>query len=435
MGGLMAQVPQIRVVQALDLPSQRRKLRRPRHTFNLKSKPYEIVPFMIAPVLPGETMQSLLMQSRVVSDPIKNKLIGWHKEYYFFYVKHRSLVTRYSGMAAALQSMMLDTTTSLSSYIIPSNDASYYSFKGAVNYVGACHYEVIKEYFRDEDEDVTVASIENYPAAQIDHEAWWQNLKTEASGTDDDELPGVDELEEEHILSSHTTEYAQWELMRDHGLTDLTYEDYLRSYGVTIPKSEDEGDSPDERHKPELIRFVREWTYPTNTIDPADGSAASAAYWSVAERADKKRFFKEPGFIYGVTVARPKLYMGNFKGAAAGYLDNAYAWLPAVLQGHEYISLKECPTSATDGILQNQTTDVWFDLRDLYLHGDQFVNHAMTAADNHGLGIPGDALANLKYPTDALVESLFVTAGSEYIREDGVVHLNVLGKQSDSTPG
>lgn len=423
--------PQISVVQAQNVASVKRVLRRPQHKFNLKAKPYEIVPFMCAPVLPGETMKNLLLQARAVTDPIQNSLIGWHNEYYFFYVKHRSLSDW--DTTGLLQSMMLDPTTNVAGLKSGANDTPYYTFKTAMDFVEKCTEIVIKEYFRDEGEAVNVASIENYYAAQIDQEQWYQSIKLESATGDDSELPGVDEIEELDILPGFTTHYAQWEIMRDTGLTDLTYEDYLRSYGVDIPKSEDEGQAPDVRHKPELLRFVREWTYPSNTVNPADGTVASACSWSIAERADKDRFFKEPGFILGLNVVRPKLYMGSQKGAAVGLMDSPYAWLPAVLWEQPYTSLKENTFSATDGILQNQAEDYWVDIRDLFLYGDQFVNHALTAAANHGLALPSATL-NHKYPTDAMIESLFKTANVDYVRQDGVVHLNILSRIREETP-
>lgn len=429
---LAVRAGQIQVVQAMNLPQVRRVHRRPQHKFNLKSKPYEIVPFMIAPVLPGETLENLLLQSRAVSDPIQNALIGWHKEYYFFYVKHRGLAA--TDTTGLLQSMMLDPATSLAALKAGAISTPYYTFKGGVDFVTMCLRAIVEEYFRDEGETWNTATVENYVAAQIDQEQWFQSIKLEAATGDDTELPGVDELEELDVLPGFTTQYAQWEIMRDSGLTDLTYEDFLRSYGVSIPKTEDEGGTPDEKHRPELLRFIREWTYPTNHVNPANGTPSSAVSWSIAERADKKRFFKEPGFVFGVTVTRPKLYMGNQKGAAVGLLDSPYAWLPAVLMDTPYTSLKELTNSATDGILLSQGDDLWIDVRDLFKYGDQFVNHTMGAAANHGLAIPAASLANLKYPTDAMVESLFVTAGSEYIREDGVVHLNVLSRVKDTTP-
>lgn len=378
---------------------------------------------MIAPVLPGETMDNLLMQARVVSDPIQNSLIGWHKEYYYFYCKHRALVA--TDTLGKLQSMMLDPTTDVSTLKAGANSIPNYTFKSGMDYVSMCLRAVIEEFFRDEGEAYNVATIENYYAAQIDQEQWYQSLKLESAGADDMELPGVDELEELDILPGFTTQYAQWELMRDQGMTDLTYEDFIRSYGVSVPKSEDEGGTPDQRHRPELIRFHRSWTYPSNVINPADGAAKSAVFWDIKENANKKRFFKEPGFIFGVTVCRPKLYLGNQKGAAVGFLNDAYSWLPAVMRDHQYTGIKETLDTATDGILQNQTEDYWLDVSDLFRFGDQFVNHAMSAAANHGIALP-TATLGYKYPTDAMVESLFVTAGSEYIREDGVVHLNIL---------
>ena len=38
--------------------------------------------------------------------------------------------------------------------------------------------------------------------------------------------------------------------------------------------------------------------------------------------------------------------------------------------------------------------------------------------------------------TEAMVDSLFKNEGSEYVREDGVVHLNILSNIGpDTTPG
>ena len=69
-----------------------RKMRAPHTNFHIKTRPWQIQPFCIFPVLPGETMQNAMWKSRVVSDPVKNRLIGWWKEYYLFYVRFRDLV-------------------------------------------------------------------------------------------------------------------------------------------------------------------------------------------------------------------------------------------------------------------------------------------------------------------------------------------------------
>lgn len=430
----MSLAPKVQIVQATDIKSVRRRPRRPEHAFNIRSKPYEITPFCIAPVLPGETLQNVMWQARVVTDPVKNRLVGWHKEYYWFYVPHLAMAEE--DPSGLLRAMMLDPTTDVSTLKRAANIPKWYTYKGGMNFVEMCQKAVVREFFRDEDE-LLVPLLEDYHAAQINQRNAWQSVKLESAGQDDMELPGVDQLEEDGIIPGMTAEYAQWELMRDAGMTDMDYDDFIRSYGVDVPKSQEIENVEETRFRPELIRFTRNWQYPSNTIDPTDGSATSAVSWSIAERADKKRFFKYPGFIFGVTITRPKLYLGNQKGAAVGFLQDAYAWLPAVLHGHVYASIKEITDSATDGPFQNQLEDYWFDCKDLFLHGDQFINYTPDVVNGHAIALPGAAAIGTafdnKYPTAAMVDDLFVTPGTDYVREDGIAMLNILGKLSETT--
>ena len=48
------------------VPAQGRGTRKPVHNFNLESRPFQIQPMLIAPVLAGETLSNLLLQSRIV---------------------------------------------------------------------------------------------------------------------------------------------------------------------------------------------------------------------------------------------------------------------------------------------------------------------------------------------------------------------------------
>ena len=61
--------------RVMNLPQVGRKTRSPQHSFNLVNRPFGIYPFMIAPVLAGETLKSALMQSRVITDPIRDRHI------------------------------------------------------------------------------------------------------------------------------------------------------------------------------------------------------------------------------------------------------------------------------------------------------------------------------------------------------------------------
>ena len=81
-------------VSIVNAPRSQRVPRRPQHTFYLRQVPFTIQPFMIAPVIPGETLQNLSFQARCVTMPVKNPIIGWWCEYYFFYVKLTDLDDR-----------------------------------------------------------------------------------------------------------------------------------------------------------------------------------------------------------------------------------------------------------------------------------------------------------------------------------------------------
>ena len=146
MPAVTSALPSMRVQQ---LGPVVRKPRRPQHPFYLEQRPWQIQPFFIPPVLPGETLQNLLAQTRIVSDPVKNSLIGWWAEQYFFYVKHRDLDERdtYTGM-------MIDPSVTLTSLFTAADPASYHGATGGnrMNWVLKCLKRVTECYFRNEGE-------------------------------------------------------------------------------------------------------------------------------------------------------------------------------------------------------------------------------------------------------------------------------------------
>ena len=228
----------VQVVQTTEYKKQPRRVRSPKHTFNLKARPFEITPFMIAPVLPGETLDSGFLQASVVSDKIANNLVGWWHEYHVFYVPIRALVSgeqqASSGLTPEmLNNLFLDPTYDITTDYggMSANNVPYYSFKAGMDWVRLVYDFIVKQYFLDEGESATL--WDDYAIAHIDQGNLFNSLKEETAGTDDAELPGVDEQEELDILPGFTTHYQQWEMMRDQGMTDLTYKDYLRSYGIT----------------------------------------------------------------------------------------------------------------------------------------------------------------------------------------------------------
>ena len=138
-----------------------RVARRPVHNFQLRTRPWQIQPFFIAPVLPGETMKNLSLQSRVRTDPVKNGFIGWWNEYYLFYVKLRDLDGR-----ADFENMILTPGYSLASYNFAAN-ASYYHAGPGISWVRECLKRVTSEYFRDEGEAWDAALVGGLPLAGV----------------------------------------------------------------------------------------------------------------------------------------------------------------------------------------------------------------------------------------------------------------------------
>ena len=395
----------------------RRKMRRPSHTFYLEQIPFTIQPFLLAPVLPGETLEHAFIQSRVVTDPVSNPIIGWWCEYYLFYVKHRDLDDR-----DTLSGMMIDPTVTSSSLLDSDDEVINYFNPGTnseLNWATRCLKRVTEEYFRSESEAWDNVTIGGLPVCSV-----IGNSLLDSFMNDDDYQTSIEPTIDTSGSNVGITEIMaaerEWKLLQAANMSEMTYEDYLRTYGVGIPQAE-------EAHRPELLRFVREWQYPSNTIDPSTGAPSSAVSWAVSDRVDKKRFFKEPGFVFGVSCIRPKIYLGNQASAGVTALDTAQSWLPALLSDDPNTSLMQF--TAGTGPYPSNTDDYWLDMKDLFLFGDQFKNLA-TAGNQLALPTAGGVW---KYPTNqAMLDNLFVSANAT-VKTDGIMSLHVAGRLSNTT--
>lgn len=414
----------------MSAPPTSRVGRYPRHTFGVASPAHAAVPFMIAPVLPGETLENLFMEARVVSAPVKNPLIGWKQEYYFFYVRVTDL------LSDVIRDMFVDpTNTDLAATLgVGATSNMFYTAKGGVDYAFRAYKRIVEEYFRDEGEAWNVATStyqgETLSMVQVREIGWLD------SATDKDDMPvGPDPGAVSNAADLEALMQA-FEQLRALGIANMTYEDFLRSYGIAIPNKDE--------NKPELLCRFTDFQYPSNTIDPTNGDPTSALSWVFKNGSKERKFFKEPGFLIGISVTRPKLYFGGLSGNLAAHLTRAWDWLPNYLWAQEnqaMTSLKKFSSAA--GPLGDRSTGddaYWVDMRDLFLHGDQWHNgfqredgvNPIADGGLNALSSPAPTTLGLrKYPTQSEIAAFFVDG--EAINADGYVSLNIKGHQVDYT--
>lgn len=414
------------LVIAEQYQAMRRMWRRPNHDFFIRHRPFVLQPFLLAPVIPGETLKQAMVQARAVTHPIKNPLIGWHLEYFFFYVKHRDMPD-----FTKFQAWMLNPAEDMSGASITSAGEStrYYVNTGGFKWAEQCMQQVVTHYFRDEGEAWNgPALVDGLPVRKLRKNGPFDTLKLRTAVealtdpiTDPTEMDQLDKLQQ------------YYEFLKGMKLVEMSYEDFLRSYGIRGPMAE-------HPRKPELLRYISEWQYPSNTIDPTNGIPRSAVSWSIRDRLDKDRFFPEPGFIFGITSATPKVYFANQQSAAAAWMKTPYSWLPAILHDHPWSSLIEQPGSGgIAGAITDAGGYIW-DARDLLMYGDQFIaGQSRTAPNETYNNLPKPtSTADVRFATATDARSFFVDTDDgddqpNFVRQDGVVQLHILGRQQDHT--
>ena len=410
----------------VSAPPTDRVGRYPRHVFQARELPFTAQPIMLARVLPGETLSNLFMESRVVTDPILNPIIGWKKEYFFFYVKATDL------MLDAFKNMFVDPTNAeIAGYDEAANVMRTYTAKGGIDWTKLALDRVVETYFRDEGETAASRSTATGERiVQIRETLFMDSL------TDKDDMPQGGAISGATNTGDLDRLMDAFEMLRAMGIANMTYEDWLRSQGISIPNRDE--------NKPELLCRFSDFSYPSNTIEPTTGAPSSAVSWVFKNGERKPKFFKEPGFVIGISITRPKVYFAGLAGSAAGFAQRAWDWMPNYVADMPETSLKAFAVDT--GPLGDRTTqwDGYFlDMRDELLYGDQWHNmqafdpelDAATNGANHMMPLP-DNSGNFKYPPEAAIKALFKTPASAfYVRQDGYVSLSIKGLQVDYTVG
>lgn len=399
--------------------SRGRATRRPEHRWYVEAKPWEIQPVAIAPVLPGERLRRAVWQSRVVTDPLASPTVGWWQDYFLFYVP-LSLLQLSTAFKTQVEAGALDTGFAAAT---AADEPAYYAGRG-LNWVRQCLDVIVREWFRPEDERAASpapAVRTGRPAARLGIDGLEHSIRMDSA------YPGGAGPALGATQRAQEDAYRTYEYLREQGLVQMDYEDWLRTYGVAAPEAI-------RRRRPFLLRYVRNWTYPVNTVNQADGVPVTAASWAIMERADKQRYFQEPGFLMLVSITRPKVYRSNQEAAGVAGLDRLKYWLPAVLRDDPLTSLRlDSSTSSPwyDGVMADFH---WVDMRDLFIHGDQFVAQPFTSTRDASIALP-TAAAEAQYATEAMADSLFTNPGAAgllLVRQDGVLRLEVSSAVEDA---
>lgn len=400
------------------LASRGRSERRPEHRWYIEAKPWEIQPVAIAPVLPGERMRECIWQSRVVTDPLAGPLIGWWQEYFLFYCP-LSLLPEYDAFKALVESGDIDTTLTATAADVP----AYYAGRG-INWTRSCLDLIVKEWFRPEDERAASpapAIRTGRPAARLGIDGIEHSLRTEANypGGTGGALGATQRAQEDDLRA--------YEVLRDQGLVQMDYEDWLRTYGVSSPEAI-------RRRRPYLLRHVKQWQYPSNTVNQTSGVPVTAVSWTLTERANKQRYFAEPGFLIMLSVTRPKVYRSNQEAAGVSVMDRLRYFLPAMLRDDPMTSMRIDTATSSPLYDTVAAADHWVDVRDLLVHGDQFVGQAFTSTRDNSVALPTAAL-EAQYATEAMADTLFTNpeaAGLLFVRQDGIVRFVIDGATEDT---
>ncbi len=407
-------------------PGQTRKRfhRRPNFPIAGSMRPFGLYPIMCHPVLPGETLKSASAKWSVIGQPLKNPLVGAWLESWLFYVKLTDLDRDFGQM-------FISDSYSTSGHTASFDDEAYFVYNGGINWIRKCVEHIHDAYFATEGETrkTLVGQFDgSIPRIKLNNRSWYQNMMFEPAEVALDTTGERD----------HDAQMTAWQMVQQMQMTELSYESYLEQYGVTSMNI--------GRGDPEILRFSRSWTKPSNTVDPATGTPSSAWVWNDEMKLEKDKRFEEPGFIIMLAAVRPKMYQ---RGQVYSMVSNLWGfsdWYPAYNLTDPAAGIKRI--GSDDGVFVDDLNaaegelQMLYDHRDLLSHGEQFVNDLdpqyplPTANGWSTIAAATDADVRGEYADDQSVQDLFIGTASKTERcyYEGIVGLTIAGHVQDTTP-
>lgn len=414
-------MPNITIVQ----PGETRKRfhRRPNFPIAGTMRPFGLYPIMIHPVLPGETLKSGKARWSVISQPLVNPLSGAWLESWFFYVK-------LTDIDRDLGEMFISDSMSTSGYTLGTGRRQLFTGTGGINWVFLCLDKIRSAYFKNEGEsDEDMASPDGtIPKMKINNKSWYQNIMLEPAEVALDTTGERDFREQ----------MSAYDMVTQMQMTELSYESYLEQYGVSSMRT--------GLGEPEILRFSRSWTKPTNHVDPSSGTPSSAWVWNDEMVLEKDKRFNEPGFIIMLGGVRPKMMNGMLVNTLCQNMWGFSDWYPAYNLTDPQAGIKRIGTdddvflstiNAAEGEVQ-----CLYDQRDLLSHGETFVNDIVNNPYPHPFSTGHSLVAAAspqdqrgEYATHDDIDNLFVGSAESAVRcqYEGIVGLTIAGHVTDTT--
>jgi hypothetical protein len=320
--------------------------------------------------------------------------------------------------------MFISDTFATTGYTAAANNPRYFVKAGQIDWVRLCTERVAKAYFTHKDEALTL--IDTVPQVKLSNNSWYQNMMFKPAGVDATKLPG----------DNPDTQLTGFQVMQMMQMTELTYENYLKQYGVQSIQ--------ENIGEPEILRYTRSWTVPVNTVEPTTGAPSSAWVWSDELTIDKPKRFDEPGFILLLAAARPKMYQGGLAYSFVGNLWGFSDWFPAYNLDDPAAGVRLLSSSDAvfgGGVVTGGPHELLYDHRDLLNHGEQFVNatsHPFAIPTSNGLKIASgnsQSLLQGEYAPLADINALFAsaTASDQFLYYEGMGMLTIDGHLKDTT--
>lgn len=414
----MVERPTTRTVQ--------RVTRQPSNPFGLIWKPWVIQPCGLYPILPGESLTSMMLQMQFWTDPLKANLKNtpWVFEYFCFYVKFRDLPgweTSADGLGRDLVQMIESGESQAANQDADGNAATYCP-PGGVDYLLEALKRITECYFREEGQAWDKQTVDSMPVAHAFFGGKRDVMEKLSISAVEDRRVAMPTHVGGEVMQAYMDLAAQRNVAAG-GLMSMDYEDIIRSAGGKAVVRDGERE---DLHVPELITYYRHFDYPVNTVEPSTGVPAVAFGHRIKANHGKAYRFPEFGWLVPLVLARPKVMWKNQQGLFAAMMQSRTDWFMAdddPDRDSHWATIDDA-TGPLKAIMDTPNTDYTIDWRDLLWRGEQFVNYAPDQANDAFVTLP-EADVDRDYPTSTDVMAVFSDTTNGRIRANGVVDISV----------